>query len=190
MTYQYANCIKEKLEKQFNYTNVELYIDIWRSMNHRFNQRQIDPRVDLIRAKWDPFKSTEWVIPLMTELSSWRAKLKEIEETLKKKEKNYDITFVADLKGLKLENYVSNYLNSSIEVISGKINVELEEEMEKDIKNHKIEKMVKIKKKNYTLSVGDKLQVKEKHFFIEYRLLYLNLDNIKINPRKKNFSLK
>ena len=155
MTYQYVNCIKERLTNQFNYSNIELYIDVWRSMNHRFNQRQIDPRVDLFKAEWSPFKTTEWTIPLMTDLSSWRDKMKEIEDKFQKNDKIYDLTFVADLNGLKLENFISSYLNSSIEVINGRVNVELEEELESEKSKKK-----KIFRKNVTLNVGDKLQVK------------------------------
>jgi vitamin K-dependent gamma-carboxylase len=79
MIYQYAQCIQERL-RAFGYADVELYMDVWRSMNHRFNQRQLDPRVDLTKAKWHPFERTEWLMPLMTELSDWRSKMKTIEE--------------------------------------------------------------------------------------------------------------
>lgn len=42
MIVQYSKCIEKRLNAA-NYTDVELYFDVWRSMNHRFNQRQIDP---------------------------------------------------------------------------------------------------------------------------------------------------
>lgn len=84
MIYQYSNCIKERL-RSYNYTNIELYIDVWRSMNHRFNQRQLDPRVNLIEAEWNPFKQTEWIIPLLTELSDWRKKCWLLRTNLKKR---------------------------------------------------------------------------------------------------------
>jgi vitamin K-dependent gamma-carboxylase len=142
MIYQYAQCIKHKLHA-YNYTDIELYMDVWRSMNHRFNQRQLDPRVDLLKAEWSPWKTTPWLMPLMTDLSPWRSKLKEIEEKYKKLNSFYDLTFVADFNGLSLENYVSQHLNTSIEVLSGKVNVEL----------------IDNKKKNYTLTPGRKLQV-------------------------------
>lgn len=79
MIYQYANCIQERLQAH-GYEDIELYMDVWRSMNHRFNQRQIDPRVNLLEAKWSPFEQTSWLIPLMTDLSDWRSKMKEIED--------------------------------------------------------------------------------------------------------------
>jgi vitamin K-dependent gamma-carboxylase len=141
-------------------------MDIWRSMNQRFNQRQVDPRVDLLKAKWDPFQDTKWIVPLLTELSDWRSKMKEIEKKFRESEtkQDYELTFVADLHGLKLENYISNYLNSSIEVLNGKINVEFDvEQVEKSNYNNKnatLKQKIKTVKKNFTLGPGDKLQVK------------------------------
>jgi vitamin K-dependent gamma-carboxylase len=138
-------------------------MDIWRSMNQRFNQRQVDPRVNLLKAKWTPFEDTKWIVPLLTELSNWRAKMKEIEKKFRESEtkQDYELTFVADLHGLKLENYISNYLNSSIEVLNGKINVEFDVEQVENIstKNTTIKQKIKTVKKNFTLGPGDKLQV-------------------------------
>jgi hypothetical protein len=71
--------------------------------------------------------------------------MKEIEEKYHQNDKHYDLTFVADLNGLKLENYISNYLNSTIEVINGRINVELEQI---------VENKSEIIRKNYTLNVS------------------------------------
>ena len=82
MIYQYATCIKEKLHKH-NFTDIELYMDVWRSMNHRFNQRQLDPRYDLARAEWSPFVQTKWLMPLLTELSDWREKIRQIESEIR-----------------------------------------------------------------------------------------------------------
>ncbi len=140
-------------------------MDIWRSMNQRFNQRQVDPRVDLLKAKWDPFGDTKWIVPLLTELSDWRTKMKEIEKKFRESDtkQDYELTFVADLHGLKLENYISNYLNASIEVLNGKINVEFDvEQIDKSISNNKnttIKPKIKMAKKNFTLGPGDKLNV-------------------------------
>jgi vitamin K-dependent gamma-carboxylase len=138
MIHQYGKCIQERL-KNNNFTNIELHMDIWRSMNHRFHQRQIDPKVDLTQAKWSPFEETRWLMPLLTNLSDWRTKMKDIEIKMGKIDRNLDITFVADFPGLMLENYISNDLNATIEVLNGQINVE-------------------INAQNYTLSVGDKMK--------------------------------
>jgi vitamin K-dependent gamma-carboxylase len=141
MIHQYAKCIQQKLVEH-NYTNVELYMDIWRSMNHRFNQRQIDPRVDLLQAEWSPWEETAWLMPLMTNLNDWRTKMSQIEAKYRKMNEFVDLTFVADVSGLKLENFVTQHLNATVEVLNGQINLEVVEE-----------------NKNYTLNVGDKMQV-------------------------------
>jgi vitamin K-dependent gamma-carboxylase len=148
MIHQYGNCIKEKLYA-FNYTNIELHMDIWRSMNHRFNQRQINPRVDVLKAEWSPFKNTEWLMPLLTELSDWRTRINKIESEFEEKKLDVDLTFVADFPGLVLENYVSKGLNTTIEVFNGEVNVEIVD-----------------RRKNYTLKVGDKMDVSDYFCFV------------------------
>lgn len=66
---------------------------------------------------------------------------------------------MADLPGLKLENYVSEFLESSVEVLKGRVNLEVEYiEEEKSAKNESLVKKV-TKKRNYTLEVGDKMNV-------------------------------
>lgn len=97
---QYAQCIKGKL-KDHGYDDVELRFDIWRSMNGRFNQRQIDPRIDLLSpdTKWSVFEETTWLLPLLTNLSDWRTRMMQIENDLASKDQNVLITFVADFPG-------------------------------------------------------------------------------------------
>lgn len=101
-----------------------IYFDIWRSMNGRFQQRIFDPRVDIVKAPWSPYRKTSWVLPLLIDLSSWRSKLNDIErETFKSK--NYtEVVFVADFPGLNLENFVKEDLNASITVLEGIVVVE------------------------------------------------------------------
>jgi hypothetical protein len=164
MIKQYAECIEKKLYAA-NYTDIELYMDVWRSMNHRFNQRQLDPRIDLTKAEWNPFKKTEWLMPLLTDLSSWRSKLIEIENKFEKEHSQYDLTFVADFNGLKLENYVSVYLNTTIEVLNGLINVEFD----KFITNDENNKKIRIKQ-NVTLQPGERLNVPSGAFHNVYTI--------------------
>ena len=123
---QYAQCIKGKLEEH-GYDDVELRFDIWRSMNGRFNQRQIDPRIDLLSsdAKWSPFEETTWLQPLLTNLSDWRTRMTQIENELSSKNQDVLVTFVADFPGLFLENYIPADLNTTIEVLEGQITVEV-----------------------------------------------------------------
>ena len=87
--------------------------------------------------------------------------MKEIEEKYHQNDKHYDLTFVADLNGLKLENYISNYLNSTIEVINGRINVELEQIVED--KSETI-------RKNYTLNIGEMLELPSAAYHYVYTI--------------------
>ena len=92
--------------KEHGYDDVELYFDIWRSMNGRFNQRQINPHLNLLssEAKWSPFKSTTWLQPLLTNLSDWRARMLQIESDLSHQDQNVLVTFVADFPGKRRNN--------------------------------------------------------------------------------------
>ncbi|CAF0789380.1 unnamed protein product [Didymodactylos carnosus] len=142
MIVQYAQCIGKKLNEH-GYDNVELKFDIWRSMNGRFNQRQIDPRIDLLNeAKWSAFSDTSWLKPLLTNLSDWRTRMQQIEHDLSNKSQNVLVTFVADFPDLHLENFIPYDLNTTIEVLEGKVIVEYLKE-----------------KKNVTLNVGEKASV-------------------------------
>ncbi|XP_041478309.1 vitamin K-dependent gamma-carboxylase-like [Lytechinus variegatus] len=139
MTKQYATCIAHHL-KDMGLSEPRLYMDVWKSMNGRFQQRMFNPNVDLVRANWSPFSATPWIMPLLTELSDWRIKLTEIEDQL---DDELDITFVADFPGLYLENFISEDLgNTTIQVLSGSVMVELVE-----------------RKRNITLHIGDRIQL-------------------------------
>lgn len=72
--------------------------------------------------------------------------------------KEYDLTFVADLPGLKLENYVSEHMNASVEVLKGKVNLEIE--YETTVFENSTKK-ISVNKKNYTLGIGDKISVRK-----------------------------
>lgn len=92
-------------------------------------------------------------MPLLTDLSSWRTKLTEIERRFEKDHRDYDLTFVADFSGLKLENYISIYLNTTIEVLNGLVNVEF------DTKSENERGILVYKKTNVTLGPGERLNV-------------------------------
>lgn len=139
MLKQYATCLNQLLP-HYNITDPELYFDIWVSINERFQQRIFDPRVDIVKADWSPFQPNPWLMPLLVDLSPWRTKFQEIEGTL---DNQTEIVFIADFPGLHLENFVSEDLgNTSIQVLQGRVNVEIVEE-----------------KKNYTLQTGEQIQV-------------------------------
>lgn len=139
MLKQYATCLSGLLPR-YNISDPEIYFDIWVSINERFQQRIFDPRVDIVKAEWSPFKPNPWLMPLLVDLSPWRTKFQEIEGSL---DNQTEIVFIADFPGLLLENYVSEDLgNTSIHVLQGQVNVEIVDE-----------------KKNHTLQPGEKLQV-------------------------------
>lgn len=125
MIKQYARCVQEKLAK-YNMTNIELRVDIWRSLNDRFQQRAVDPRVNLLETHWSPFSYNVWLLPLLVDLSDWRSKLSEIQSSVLEKDNDTDVVFVADFPGLYLENYIQEDLgDTSITVLKGQVIVEL-----------------------------------------------------------------
>uniref|UniRef100_A0A8C1TBX1 Vitamin K-dependent gamma-carboxylase n=1 Tax=Cyprinus carpio TaxID=7962 RepID=A0A8C1TBX1_CYPCA len=139
MLKQYATCLSENLP-QFNISDPEIYFDIWVSINDRFQQRIFDPRVDIVKADWSPFRPNSWLMPLLVDLSPWRTKVEEIEGSL---DNQTEVVFIADFPGLYLENYVSEDLgNTSVQVLEGLVNVEIVDE-----------------KKNYSLQPGEKMQI-------------------------------
>lgn len=139
MLKQYATCLSENLP-HFNISDPEIYFDIWVSINDRFQQRIFDPRVDIVKADWSPFRPNSWLMPLLVDLSPWRTKFEEIEGSL---DNQTEVVFIADFPGLYLENFVSEDLgNTSVQVLEGLVNVEIVDE-----------------KKNYSLQPGEKMQI-------------------------------
>ncbi|XP_076231175.1 gamma-glutamyl carboxylase isoform X4 [Calliopsis andreniformis] len=87
MAIQYATCLKDNLirqEKQIFKTeqkgknwsrlssNLSIYIDVWCSLNGRFQQRIFDPNVDLLTVDWHPFKPISFLMPLLSQYNSYR----------------------------------------------------------------------------------------------------------------------
>nr|AAK97782.1 vitamin K-dependent gamma-glutamyl carboxylase [Conus textile] len=125
MMKQYARCIARRLKKH-EIDNVEIYFDVWISLNHRFQQRIVNPNVDILTAEWSVFKSTPWMMPLLVDLSNWRSKLKEIEDDIFNSTDLYEIVFLADFPGLYLENFVHGSVGSlNISVLQGQVVVEV-----------------------------------------------------------------
>nr|XP_033804530.1 vitamin K-dependent gamma-carboxylase [Geotrypetes seraphini] len=139
MLKQYATCLNRLLHT-YNVSDPEIYFDIWVSMNDRFQQRLFDPRVDIVKAEWSPFKKTSWLEPLLVDLSPWRLKFQEVESSL---DNQTEVVFIADFPGLYLENFVSEDLgNTSIQLLKGEVVVEIVKDQ-----------------KNYTLKEGEKMQL-------------------------------
>lgn len=62
-----------------------------------FSSRIFDPRVDIVKADWSPFRPNPWLMPLLVDLSPWRTKLQEIEGSL---DNQTEVVFIADFPGL------------------------------------------------------------------------------------------
>nr|CAH0104986.1 unnamed protein product [Daphnia galeata] len=124
--YQYAHCVKDRLGA-VNMTDVAIYVDVWRSLYGRFQQRLIDPRVNLLETEWSPFRPTRWLMPLLTELSAWRQKLNQLERTVFNWSYESRVAFVADFPGLSMDNYVpASVTNATIQVLEGQVELSIE----------------------------------------------------------------
>ncbi|XP_041280593.1 vitamin K-dependent gamma-carboxylase isoform X2 [Onychostruthus taczanowskii] len=132
MLKQYSACLSRLLPR-YNVSQPQIYFDVWVSINERFQQRLVDPRVDLVRAPWSPWTPTPWLLPLLVDLSPWRQRLQELEAQL---DGHTDTVFIADFPGLHLENFVSEDLgNTSLRVLRGQVLVELVEQQQ----NHSLQ---------------------------------------------------
>lgn len=101
-------------------------MDVWKSLNGRFQQRMFDPRVNILNAPWSPFEEVTWVLPLLREFSFYRQEhFQSIVNDVSNWTDSSDVIFVADFPGLYLENYLPKELgNISITVLSGEIVIE------------------------------------------------------------------
>lgn len=105
MVIQYTQCLRRNLLKGASTnkyrlsSNISIHVDVWCSLNGRFQQRMYDPRVDLLTAEWSPIKEVSWVMPLLTEFSSWREKITTLEKEVYSWSEYSDVIFVADFPG-------------------------------------------------------------------------------------------
>lgn len=115
MVHQYAKCVKRNLmdehenanvHKKWNkaksinkFKDISIYIDVWCSMNGRFQQRMFNPKVDLLEAKWSPFQDVNWLMPLLVDAEKWRDVLDKIKEEVRSWNNYSDVLFVADFPG-------------------------------------------------------------------------------------------
>ncbi|XP_076330015.1 gamma-glutamyl carboxylase [Tachypleus tridentatus] len=129
MVKQFASCVANRLESQYNITNIEIYVDVWLSLNGRFSQRVYDPTVNILEADWSPFREITWVLPVLTELSDWRAVLRDVENSLEKESQHVDVVFLADFPGLSLLNFIEKDLsNATLKALKGIIEVIIPQE--------------------------------------------------------------
>ncbi|XP_064457800.1 vitamin K-dependent gamma-carboxylase-like [Ornithodoros turicata] len=124
MVKQFAHCVERRLRDDFGMKSVQLYVDVWMSLNGRFAQRMYDPTVDILKASWSPFKEVSWVLPVLTNLNDWRFDFEKImkEVTNDSTLSNVNVEFVADFPGFSLVNYLDDkFQNVSLKVLSGTV---------------------------------------------------------------------
>ncbi|EEB12966.1 vitamin k-dependent gamma-carboxylase, putative [Pediculus humanus corporis] len=135
MLIQYAKCLKKNLNNPNVYTSkdvgvksfddISIYVDVWCSLNGRFQQRMFNPNQNLLTAKWNPFEKISWLMPLLTNYSSWRVNLKEIQKQVHGWSNHSEVLFVADFPGMHLENYIEmEFTNVTVTVLEGTITLE------------------------------------------------------------------
>ncbi|XP_050687736.1 vitamin K-dependent gamma-carboxylase-like [Eriocheir sinensis] len=119
MAVQYCRCVQSRLAA-LGHPVTALYLDVWKSLNGRFQQRIFDPTVNILEAPWSPWSETPWVLPLVKDLDHWRTRLYHQQEEDELSTSPVERIFVADFPGLTLENYLSTDLeNVTLEVLKG-----------------------------------------------------------------------
>lgn len=133
MAYQYAHCIRERLEQEFlsnkksilTSPNISIYFDIWSSLNGRFQQRIFNPYVDILQANWSAWQRTDWVLPLL-EFTHMRPQMNEITKDVLSWSNYTDILFIADFPGYTMHNFITPDLdNVTLSVLHGTIHYEV-----------------------------------------------------------------
>lgn len=125
MAVQLAQCVVEKaqtddqLRHSLTSNNLSLYIDVWCSLNGRFQQRIYDPNVDILLADWQPWRRTPWIMPLLNDLMEFRSEMRDAQQI---ENGPGDVIFVADFPGMSAEHFVSRELeNVTLTVLRGTI---------------------------------------------------------------------
>uniref|UniRef100_A0A336LF99 CSON010306 protein n=1 Tax=Culicoides sonorensis TaxID=179676 RepID=A0A336LF99_CULSO len=130
MAYQYAQCINQRLIDDFhskrnpllNSSDFSIYFDIWTSMNGRFQQRFYNPYTDLVKANWNPFKQTDWVLPLLSDFTEMRPEMNRLEKSVLAWSNFTDLLFIADFSGFHMDHYIPKDLdNVTLTVLYGTI---------------------------------------------------------------------
>jgi hypothetical protein len=104
MLKQYASCVTTGLE-HMGIPNASVRVDLWRSMNRRYQQRFIDPTVDLVHAPWKWSETTSWILPCLYDNDDQRNVMDDTAESYARE--NLEVVFVADFPNMSLEHYVN-----------------------------------------------------------------------------------
>nr|XP_022908134.1 vitamin K-dependent gamma-carboxylase isoform X1 [Onthophagus taurus]XP_022908135.1 vitamin K-dependent gamma-carboxylase isoform X1 [Onthophagus taurus]XP_022908136.1 vitamin K-dependent gamma-carboxylase isoform X1 [Onthophagus taurus] len=139
MVVQYAECLQKNLltelheqslkpksssliTKYLTSNDISIYLDVWCSMNGRFQQRMYDPNYDLLKANWSIFETPEFLMPLLNEYNDYRKMMTEIQNHVYSWSNYSDVLFIADFPGLYLDNYIADNLrNVSLTVLAGEV---------------------------------------------------------------------
>ncbi|XP_001655674.2 vitamin K-dependent gamma-carboxylase [Aedes aegypti] len=127
MAYQFAHCIDRNIRAEYQedrrpITNFSIYFDIWCSMNGRFLQRIFNPEVDILAARWSPFKPVDWLLPLLNEFTEMRSMIDKTTQEVHSWSNTSDVLFVADFPRLTLDNYiVPDMDNVTLTILEGSV---------------------------------------------------------------------
>lgn len=130
MAVQYSRCIDENIKRNAaKYrnkikisNNVSIYLDVWCSLNGRFQQRFFNPNIDLLRVDWSPFKKNTFVLPLLKEFTYLRPKLNKLTDEVLSWSNHTDVMFIADFPYFVMDNYISPDLdNVTLSILEGTV---------------------------------------------------------------------
>ncbi|XP_075735561.1 gamma-glutamyl carboxylase [Rhipicephalus microplus] len=124
MVVQFAHCIRDRVQQDYGMKDIEIYVDVWMSLNGRFAQRMYDPMVNILEQPWSPFVEVPWVLPVLRNFSEWRESFKKVRGRVHAASTLADVEFIADFPGFTLINYIgTNFDNASLEVLNGTVAV-------------------------------------------------------------------
>ncbi|KAK4309926.1 hypothetical protein Pmani_018479 [Petrolisthes manimaculis] len=120
MALLYGKCVQERLAAQG--TNISaVHLDVWKSLNGRFQQRVYDPTVNILTAPWSPWTKPAWVLPVVTE-RKWQQQVTHLQRQAALISPFTERFFFADYPGLTMQTYLRNDLEGVvIEVLKGTI---------------------------------------------------------------------
>lgn len=123
MVKQFALCVQSRLNKEFKYKKVQVFVDVWTSLNGRFAQQMYDSNIDLVKASWSPFQYTKWIIPIYDDSDYWRQRLQYHFETFDQLVEENQRTgsmalFLANRPGVIFQNYINIYFKHWVNLIN------------------------------------------------------------------------
>lgn len=133
MAHQFVKCVNQQLvqdhftnhQSPLHSSNVSIYLDVWCSLNGRFQQRIFDPYVDILTAPWSPWQPTNWVLPIISSLLPKRSQVQKLSKLINYDNKASDVMFFGDFPGFAVEHRVSEELKEvSMTLMQGKVTLQ------------------------------------------------------------------